>query len=187
MVNLSIVPYTGPSFVDLAGITKILLDLAPGVRQFLRAEMAGIEEVVYELAHSVPSLGSKAAISSDVYAHFVECNENIGKIRALRSIIDKIAEVLEESEAYYVHEREVDISIMADAVRSTIRRRDESIRAAFERILKYNAQNAEKSLKTRRKKAQAAAQAEGPEKPGQAADPPAKNIEDPKPDSVSTP
>jgi hypothetical protein len=128
--------------------------------QFLRSEQPGVEEVVQELSQNVPALGSKAAISTDIYAHFVECNDNINKVRAARAVVGKLAEVLEESEAYYEHEREADISLIADAIRSAARRKDESIRASFEKTLKYNAQTAQKAVKTRRKNAEAAGETE---------------------------
>lgn len=130
------------------------------MKRVLRSEQEGINDVIEELKQSVPALGSKGAISPDVYAHFVACTGNLDKIRAARVIVDKLAEILDESEAYYEHEREGDISMIADAVRSAARRKDDSIRASFERTLKYNSQAAEKALKTRRKNAEAAAEAQ---------------------------
>jgi hypothetical protein len=173
MANESVQPYTGPFAVDLQPLSAILVDLKPGAMRFLRSEQEGLGEVVEELKQNVPTLGAKAAISPDVYAHFVACTQNLDKIRAARAFVDKLAEILEESEAYYEHEREADISIIADAVRSAARRKDDSIRAPFEKTLKYNSQTAEKAVKTRRKNAQAAAQAQGGEPAKTHADPPA--------------
>jgi hypothetical protein len=119
------------------------------------------------------SRGIAEAISLDVYAHFVACTENLEKLRAARIVVDKLAEILEESEAFYEHEREADISIIADAVRSAARRKDDSIRAPFAKTLKYNSQVAEKAVKTRRKNAQAAAQAQPGEPAKTPAEPPA--------------
>lgn len=164
MANESVQPYTGPFAVDLQPLSSILVDLKPGAMRFLRSEQEGIGEVVEELKQNVPVLGAKAAISPDVYAHLVTCTSNLEKIRAVRALVDKLAEILEESEALYEHEREADISIIADAVRSAARRKDDSIRASFERTLKYNSQIAEKAVKTRRKNAQAAAQNAEPAK-----------------------
>ena len=56
---------------------------------------------------------------------------------------------------------------MATAVRTSARHKDESIRAAFQKTLAYNAQIAMKGVKTRRKNAEAASdsspEADGPE------------------------
>lgn len=155
------VPYTGPTHIDVGPIAATLRDLNPGALQFLRSEKEGIEAVEEELKMSVPAVGAHAAISSDIYAELVEARENVRKIRAMRMIVGKLAEVLKESEAYYEHESEVCISLIADAARSAARRKDPSIRAAFEKTLRYVAQTAHKSLLTRRRNAKAEAKPEG--------------------------
>jgi hypothetical protein len=154
------VPYTGPTSIDVEPIAAMLKDLNPGAMQFLRSEKEGIEEVEEELKNSVPAVGAYAAISSDVYAQLVLARDNVKKIRAIRLVVAKLAEVLEESEAYYEHESEVCISLIADAARSAARRKDPSIRAAFEKTLRYVAQTAHKALLTRRRNEKAEAKPE---------------------------
>jgi GTPase SAR1 family protein len=144
-------PYTGPTLIDIQPIASVLRDLQRGSLQFLRSERAGIEEVEEELKLSLPAVGARAAVSSDVYAELVLARDNVKKIRAMRLIVAKLAEVLKESEAYYEHESETCISLIADAARSAARRKDPSIRAAFEKTLRYVAQTAHKSLLTRRR------------------------------------
>jgi hypothetical protein len=153
-------PYTGPTLIDIQPIAGTLKDLKPGALQFLRSEKDGIEEVEEELKMSVPALGAQAAVSSDVYAQLVEARENVRKIREVHLIVAKLAEVLKESEAYYEHESETCISLIADAARSAARRKDPSIRAAFEKTLRYVAQTAHKALLTRRRNAKAEAKPE---------------------------
>jgi hypothetical protein len=163
MLNDLIQPYTGPQTIDLTEIVPLLVDLAPGALRGLRREQPGMALVVSELAAGVPVLGAKAGVSSDVYENFKKTHELILKIRAARLLVDKLAEVLLESEGYYEDQRESDITLIATAVRTSARRRDESIRAAFEKTLTYNAQVAVKGVKTRRKnaaEAEAAAKAE---------------------------
>jgi hypothetical protein len=163
MSNDLIQPYIGPQTIDLADIASFLVDLPAGGLRGLRREQPGMAGVVSELAAGVPALGAKAAISADVYASFKETHELILKIRAARLLVDKVAEVLLESEGYYEDQRESDVTLIATAVRTSARRKDESIRAAFEKTLTYNAQAAMKAVKTRRKnaaEAEAAAKAE---------------------------
>lgn len=119
----------------------------------MRWEQEGVDQVVEEVKQNMASAIAKAIIPADVYAHFSVCTDNIAKIRAVRAIFDKLADVLEQSEAYYEHEREANISMMAAAVRSAARLKDDSIRALFKETLKYNTQIASKALKTRRKNA----------------------------------
>jgi polyribonucleotide nucleotidyltransferase len=65
---------------------------------------------------------------------------------------------------------------MAAAVRSVARLKDDSIRASFEKTLKYNSQIAEKAWKTRRKNAQAVADTEGAAQPHPQAAPPGSAV-----------
>jgi hypothetical protein len=176
MANESVQPYTGPLTVDLQPMSAILIDLPPGQMRSFRSEQEGVGQVVEELKQNVPALGAKATIPVDVYTHFSACTENLTKIRAARTLIDKLAEILEESEAYYEHEREADISVMAAAVRSVARLKDDSIRASFEKTLKYNSQIASKAWKTRRKNAQSGADTEGAAQPHPQAAPPGSAV-----------
>lgn len=155
MANESIQPYTGPQTIDLTPVASALVDLAPGGMRGLRREQPGIENVILELQSSMPTLGEKAAISPTLYANFEQTHDMVLKIRAARQIVDKVAEVLAESEAYYEDLREGDISVMASSVRAAARHKDESIIASFEKMLAYNGQAALKAAKTRKKNADA--------------------------------
>jgi hypothetical protein len=169
-MNTDPVPaYAGPTNVDLQAIAAILVDLVKGAMRGYRFEKTGLDDVLHELAQNVPTHGDKAAISPAVYARVLECNDNIKKIREARVVVDKLAEVLAESEVYYVHEREGHISIIADGVRSSARRTGDAIRAVFEKTLKYTSQIADKAAKTRRKNAEADTEA-GAAEPPQAPD-----------------
>jgi hypothetical protein len=159
MANESFQPYSGPTTIDLQAIASILIDLHPGAMKSLRSEKEGIIEVINELSQNVPTIGAKAGISPEIYAEFVAANDNLTKIRAVRAVVSKLAEVLEESEAYYEHLRENSVSIISDSVRSAAHRKGDAIKASFEKTLKYNSQYADKAAKTRRKNAKAGAAA----------------------------
>jgi len=156
MESESVQPYNGPVVLDFSAIKDDIKDLKQGFMQFLRSEKEGMQHVVDELAVNVPAAGAKAAISPDVYKHFTESRGKLTEIRAAFTIVAKLAEVLEESEAYYENECEIDISQMCDAVRSSAHRRGDSILASFETMLRYNGQSAEKGARTRRKNAKEA-------------------------------
>ncbi len=148
--------YPGPFQVDLTALDGALYDLPPGEMQYLRVEREGMPLVVAELAQSVPSVGIAAGVPAEVFTHVNLCTDRLQQIRAARAIVAKLAEVLVESEAKYEHERENDLSIIVDAVRSVAHRKgDPSLLAAFEQTLKYCAQTAEKAAKTRKKNADA--------------------------------
>lgn len=68
--------------------------------------------------------------------------------------MDKQAEVLRESRAFYVDARQNDIGIMVDSLTSRAhRRKDTALLQPFEKTLAYYRQVAEKGLKTRKQKA----------------------------------
>jgi len=168
MSNDSCLPYSGPQTIDLSPVASLLVDMASGALRGLQREKPGIDMVAAELASSVPMFGVKASISADVYTNFTNWHDLIMKIRTLRLLVEKVAEVLAESEAYYEDQREIAISLIVMAVRTSAQRKDESIRAAFEKTLTYNAQTAMKAVKTRRKNAEAKAGDEGEGEGGEA-------------------
>lgn len=147
-------PYTGPLTIDVTVLGPKLIDLPPGGKQNLLTEKEGIDDVVNELNSAVPS--AAAAVPADAYKVFVETTDDIAKIRAVRAIVDKLAEVLDETEAKKVHERETAVGLIVDAVSSNARRkRDPSLLAPFEKTLAYKAQTADKAAKTRKRNAEA--------------------------------
>lgn len=162
MSNVPTERYRGPFVIDLNHLSGILLDMARGAMRGLRREQPGIEGVIEELDKEIAKNGPAAGIAPSTYARFREATENLSKIRAVRGVVDKAAEVLRESEALYEHERENAISQMADAIRSTSKREGNiGITAPFEKLLRYNSQLAEKALKSRRRNAALAASQSG--------------------------
>lgn len=151
MANERSQPYSGPLIVDVTKLGGFLADLNPGGMQRLRREKEGIDGVIAELAQSMPGFGAAAGVSPEVYASFLATNDRLAQIRTARAVVGKLYEVLTESEVLHEHNRENEISIIVDAVKSMARRKDDSILAPFEKTLKYNAQSAEKAAKTRRK------------------------------------
>lgn len=150
--------YSGLKKLDLTDVEDDLRDLPPGATKGMRAEQEGMVGVVDELARSVPLLGEKAGIPPKVYQRFVHATEVIGKLRTHEADLEKALEVVRESRAKSEHDRENDISMVVDSVKSTGHRTgDRALLAAFEKTIKYNAQTAEKAAKTRRKNEEAKA------------------------------
>ncbi len=149
-------PYNGPLTIDLKNLTGRLVDLEHGAMQLLRAEQEGIGDVGAELKASVPTLGDAAGVPKDVYSHFLDATDTLSEVRAARAIVDKLAEVLKETEAKFEHDRENDISIISEAVKAMSRLKgDPTLLAGFEKTLKYNAQAGDKAAKTRKKNEEA--------------------------------
>lgn len=148
-------PYTGPIILDLKAIAGILIDLVNGTRQRLRSEKEGLDEVLIELKDSYPAYGAAAGIPAVVYDRIVKATGDLKEIREMLPVARKIVEVLEESESYYASQREDDIGLVADSIKSNARRLDPALLAPFQRTLAYYSQWADKAVKTRVKNAKA--------------------------------
>lgn len=147
-------PYTGQLKFDVTPVAAILYDLPPGALRGMRRQQAGMSEVIAELADAIPTLGAVAGVPEDAYKRFVENGDKAEQVRRYRLALEKIAEVIAESEALYEDQREHALSQIVDAVKSTAKRnRNEGIRAPFEKSIRYTQQAAEKALKTRKKNA----------------------------------
>lgn len=152
--------YCGPVTIDVSREGEILYDIPAGATHRLRRERPGIPDVLRELAIQIPAHGESAGIVPQTYKEILVATDAIDRLRAARTDVAKLLEVITESEAKFVHERENGLSLMADAVRATARRSaDPSVLAPFEKLLEYNSQAAIKAVKTRRRNAKAALEA----------------------------
>lgn len=114
-----------------------------------------MSNVIAELAQSFPIHGENAGITAKIYQSFVDETANIEKLDAREGELEKALEVVRESKAKRIHDRENTISQMVDAVKSTAQRTgSKEILAPFEATLRYNSQIAEKAAQTRRKNAE---------------------------------
>jgi hypothetical protein len=147
-------PYAGPLKFDVTPVATILYDLPPGALRGMRREQAGMSDVSAELSDAMPTLGTAAGVPEDAYKRFLESGDKVEQVRRYRLALEKIAEVLAESEALYENQREHALSQIVDAVKSTAKRnKNEGIRAPFEKSIRYTQQAAEKAVKTRKKNA----------------------------------
>jgi hypothetical protein len=151
--------YTGALTIDITSLKDDIIDLKPGAMQRLRREKPGIESVLSELA-STKSKHEDAGISATVYGRILTRTQKLEVIREKSAIVAKMAEVLLESEVWLEHDRENDISLLVDSVKSTEHRTGSPVTALFEDTIKYNGQFAEKAAKTRKKNALAAGAAD---------------------------
>jgi hypothetical protein len=149
-------PYPGPFTFSLEDVRDRLIDVAEGLLRGLRAPKAGIREMLNELLASIPARGEEAGVPLRVYARVVENTSLIDLLWSHEQALEKAAEVVRETRRKHEHDRENDISIIVDAVKSTAQRTgDTALLAAFEKTIRYNGQIAEKAAQTRRRNADA--------------------------------
>lgn len=162
MSNDSHTPYQGPAIINIQDIAGSLVDLPPKATQSLTREKEDLEQLKSEWATVQPSPLGTEFISAPLYQRFLDRSALLEKIRQKRAEVDKMAEVLRETEALVEDAREGDIAIVAKGVKASIQHHGPALEAAFEHTLKYYAQTANKGYATRRKNAEAA-QAPQPE------------------------
>ena len=154
-------PYPGPFTFSLEDVREELLDLPEGAMKGLRGPQAGIEGVLSELLASIPAHGEEAGVSLRVYARVVESTSRIDLLRSHELALEKAAEVVRETRRKREHDRENDIGLIVDSVKSTAQRTgDKALVAAFEKTIRYNGQIAEKAAQTRRRNADVPAEDE---------------------------
>jgi len=166
-------PYVGPLVVDLQELDGKLIELPPFGKRGLRREKEGFEEVLAELGESIPKHAPGSSVFSEVHARILSATDTLEKVREARALIDKLSHVLEASEAKIEHDRENDLSVLVDVIKSTAKRKDRAIGTIFEKTLKYSSQIADKAAKTRRRNA-AMAQGDGGGRPTPEIDIPAQ-------------
>lgn len=159
MTNRLVQSYNGPLLINLEPHAGVIVDAAEGATQGCRQEQPGFEGVSDELIKALPLYGAKIGLASEVLERFQLLNAQITAIRASRHDVDKAAEVLAETEIILEDQREAEIGVIVDAVRSAARRKDPSLLAPFEQTLRYNAQIGVRAAKTRKKNAKQAAEA----------------------------
>jgi hypothetical protein len=149
--------YTGSLTIDLTDVKDILVDLPPGVLQGVRYDQPGITEVLAELNHALPQYGDVAEVHGAFHARIVQASVHIDKLTQYEIILQKQLEVVQETRAQLLNNREYDISAVAAKItESATRQKKPELMAYFEKTLHYRSQLAIKALATRKKKAQAA-------------------------------
>ena len=152
-------PYPGPFIFNLEDVSNRLIDLPEGATKGLRSTQACIDGVLTELLTSIPAHSDEAGISTRVYGRLVEGTSAIELLRAHEQALEKATEIVRETRKKHEHDRENDISIIVDSVKSTAQRTgDTALLAAFEKTIRYNGQIAEKAAQTRRKNAETPAE-----------------------------
>lgn len=156
MANSIVQPFTGDLVLDLKHLDGVVVDLIPGAMRGLRREKDGIQKVIGEIQKAIPAHAVTLGVVGDTHDRVNTLTEQIEKIRQARVLIDKMAEVLEESEAYLEDEREGQIGLIVNAARQAARHKDPAVLAAFEETARYHGQIAARAHKTRRKNAEPA-------------------------------
>lgn len=147
--------YTGQLTSDLTDVKDILVDIPPGGLKGARGEQEGIDGVLGELAHAMPTYGNDAEIHPALYNRVVDATTNIEKLRAKEMLLEKQLEVVRETRTQWVNNREDDIAaIGAKAEETALRQKKPELLAHFEKTIQYRSRAADKGVITRKKNQQ---------------------------------
>lgn len=152
MANKDVAPYKGSTIADVSTLAPTLVDIEDNKRQGFKREKPEFDKVEKELAVSMPAVGDQAGIHPSIYQGFLDKTKAINDIRAAKAIVDKLAEVLEDSEIYYEDGREGDIIRICEAVESANQHgQTQGLLAYFSKTLAYRSQYGEKAAAARKK------------------------------------
>lgn len=166
MAHVPVSLFTGPLFIDATPAQAFLYDLAPGAGRMLKRAQEGLDGVLAELPTALTKHAATLGVSIEILSRVTISTANIQVLTGLLKDARKLVEVLEESLAYHEDQREAEFSQLAETVRRTAARKDPSVEAAFEKLLKYVGQVGVKAAATRRKNEAAAKAPDGDGTPG---------------------
>lgn len=165
MAHVPITAFNGKLIIDATDAKELIFDLAPGALRMLKRAQEGLDGVLLELPVALAKYATTIGVSADMITRIATSTASIKVLTALLEDANKLVEVLKESIAYHEDQREADFSQIAENVRRTAARKDPSVEAAFEKLLKYVAQVGVKAAATRRKNEETAKGTDGPTDP----------------------
>jgi hypothetical protein len=154
MANSIVQPFQGDVVIDLQPIKPVLIDAVPGATRGLRREKSGIEKALSEIKQNIPPSADLLGVSPAIGERAAVLTERLALIREARARVDKLAEVLAETEAFIEDEREGEIGHIVSSVRRAAIRKDPAVVALFEETIRYHGQIAMRAHKTRLKNQQ---------------------------------
>jgi hypothetical protein len=165
-----VVPRSGELLIDARELESFLVDLPEGETQGMRREQEGMADVVQEITANQEKWGSKGGVTADEVAGIVTTTAQIAQIRAYRPAVAKLLEMMDETEALLDDKRHTLIRTVAESVDAKAKMVGPELLAKYETTRAYRSAAANKAVKTRKKRADAA-QSKGEAPAGDAVEP----------------
>lgn len=155
----AVIPRSGDLHIDARPLESFLRDLPEGATLGLRREQEGMADVVQEITANQDKWGAKAGVTPDEVAGIVTKTTQIAQIRAYRPAVAKLLEMLDETEAELDDQRDTLIRSVAGSVDVKALLVGEELFAKYEKTRAYRSAVGHKAAKTRKKNAEAEAEA----------------------------
>jgi hypothetical protein len=145
-------PVWGELSVDAIALKDDLIDLPPGSLQRLRTEQPNFMTTLAEILGNQETYGPRAGITPLVFGDLQLANQRIADIDARLPAARKLVEVLEESRAVRVDQRQRLVSAIAKTVELQAKARDdEELLARYSHTRAYRSAIGKKAARTRRR------------------------------------
>jgi hypothetical protein len=145
-------PKPGDLVIDASPLKEDLLTVPPGDLAGVRTEQDGYDDVEAEMVSNQEEFGAMAGIPDSDITELVGLTEKIKRIRIYRRALDKLAEIMWESERVHDNRRHQIISSSAGAVDKRSRREGYRVLLKkYEKTRSYRSAAAAKAVRTRQR------------------------------------
>jgi hypothetical protein len=148
-------PVVGEFIIDASELAPFLVDLPPGALQGLRVEKEGIDDVIREIEATQALWGDKAGVTQGDFTELQTNCARIDQVDVFLGASRKLVEILEETRALLVDQRERVIHAIAKSVDGRAKTQGGRVLLAkYEKTRLYRSLSANKGVKTRQRNAQ---------------------------------
>jgi hypothetical protein len=152
MAGKSIQPQPGDLVIDASSLKEDLRTVPPGDLAGIRTEQDGYDDVQAEMVSNQEDFGEMAGIPDSDITELVALTEKINRIRGYRRALDRLAQIMADSERFHDNRRHQIISSSASAVDKRSRREGyRMLLKKYEKTRAYRSAAAEKAVRTRQR------------------------------------
>lgn len=149
-------PKIGSLAVDCTDCADFMVDLDHGAMQGMRTEQQGFSDASAQVIANQAMLGQRAGISNAEIESLQTLSARIALLDKKRPALHKLVEMVDETRAALVNERERLLYAIAQAVEVKAKiKGNEDLLARYEVVRNYRSAAAYKAAKTRKKNQQA--------------------------------
>ncbi|HEX2568610.1 MAG TPA: hypothetical protein VH877_03555 [Polyangia bacterium] len=149
-------PKPGDLVIDASSLKEDLITVPPGELAGIRTEQDGYDDAEVEMVSNQEEFGEMAGIPDSDITELVGLTVKIKRLRAYRRALDRLSQIVSESERFHDNRRHQIISSSAGAVDKRSRRAGYRVLLKkYEKTRSYRSAAAAKAVRTRQRKKKA--------------------------------
>jgi hypothetical protein len=146
-------PKPGDLAIDASPIKEDLITVPPGELAGIRTEQDGYDDAEVEMVSNQEEFGEMAGIPGSDITELQTLTAKIKRLRTYRRALDRLSQIVSESERFHDNRRHQIISSSASAVDKRSRRAGyRMLLKKYEKTRSYRSASAEKGVRTRQRK-----------------------------------